>query len=98
MPKAYIISAYNAINDPDKLKAYAEGAGPAVAAFGGKFLARSGNVTTLEGNEKLRAVIIEFESVEKAKECYNSDAYQAAHAKMAGGAVDRDMFVVEAVE
>jgi len=98
MPKAFIISAYNAINDPDKLKAYAEGAGPAVISFGGKFLARSGNITTLEGGEKLRAVIIEFESVKKAKECYDSDAYQAAHAKMAGGAVDRDMFIVEAAE
>ena len=27
MPKAYWIGAYDAIDDPDKLKAYAEGAG-----------------------------------------------------------------------
>ncbi len=97
MPKGYIVSAYNAINDPDKLKAYAEDAGPAVISFGGKFLARSGNITTLEGNEKIRAVIIEFESLEKAKEFYNSDAYQAAHAKLEGS-VERDMFIVEGAE
>ena len=49
MPKAYLVSAYNAINDPDKLKAYAELAGPAVTSFGGKFLARGANLACYEG-------------------------------------------------
>ena len=49
MPKAYLISAYNAINDPDKLKAYAELAGPAVNSFGGNFLALVANLACYEG-------------------------------------------------
>jgi hypothetical protein len=30
MPKAYWVSAYRAVNDPDKLAAYAKLAGPAL--------------------------------------------------------------------
>ena len=94
MPKAYWVGAHMTIKDPEKMKAYAEAAGPAIAAHGGRFLAR---VASLEGFEQTRAVVTEFPSFEAAVECYNSDAYQAAHAKLDGG-VDRDIFVVEGLE
>ena len=42
-------------------------------------------------------MVTEFPSFEAAVECYNSNAYQAAHAKLDGD-VDRDIFVVEALE
>ena len=42
MPKAYWIAAYDAINDPDKLKAYADAARPVLGEFGGRILARGG--------------------------------------------------------
>ena len=41
-----------------------------------------------------RAVILEFESVEAAKNAYNSEDYQAALKKLDGGA-DRFLFVIE---
>ena len=96
MPKAYWIGAYDAIDDPDKLKAYAQDAGPALAEHGGKILARGGRSATFEGMEKLR-VVVEFPSLEAAEACYNSDAYRAAHAKLEDGGV-RDLYVVEGVE
>ena len=40
MPKAYWVSTYRAIHDPDKLAAYAKLAGPSIQANGGRFLAR----------------------------------------------------------
>ena len=40
MPKAYWVSAYRAVKDPEKLAAYAKLAGPALTAGGGRFLAR----------------------------------------------------------
>lgn len=47
--------------------------------FGGRFLARGGAITPLEGDWKPpRFVTIEFPSVEKAQGWYNSSAYQAA--------------------
>ena len=97
MPKAYWIGAYDAIDDPDKLKAYAVGAGPALAEHGGKILARGGRSVTFEGTDKLRVVVVEFPSLEAAEACYNSDSYRAAHAKLEDGGV-RDLYVVEGVK
>ena len=97
MPKAYWIGAYDAIDDPDKLKAYAEGAGPALIEHGGKILARGGRSVSFEGTEKVRVVVVEFPSLEAAEACYNSGAYRAAHAKLEDGGV-RDLYVVEGEE
>ena len=40
MAKAYWVSCYRAISNPDALAAYAKLAGPALAPFGAKTLAR----------------------------------------------------------
>ena len=96
MPKAYWIGAYDAIDDADKLKAYAQDAGPALAEHGGKILARGGRSATFEGMEKLR-VVVEFPNLEAAGACYDSDAYRAAHANLGDGG-RRDLYVVEGVE
>ncbi|WP_321948000.1 DUF1330 domain-containing protein [Paraburkholderia sp. J10-1] len=40
MAKAYWISIYPNINDPDKVAAYGKLAAPAIVAAGGRFLAR----------------------------------------------------------
>ena len=97
MPKAYWIGSHMTINDPERMAAYAEGAGVAIAAHGGKFLARGGEVVSLEGFEQSRVVVTEFPSLKAAVDCYNSEAYKAAHAKLDGG-VDRDICVVEALD
>ena len=97
MPKAYWIGAYDAIDDPDRRKAYAEGAGPALIEHGGKILARGGRSVSFEGTEKVRVVVVEFPSLEAAEACYNSGAYRAAHAKLEDGGV-RDLYVVEGEE
>jgi len=97
MPKAYWISSYDAIHDPDKLKAYAEAASPVLAEHGDRVLARGGASATFEGNEKLRVVVIEFPSMEAAEACYASPGYKAAHALLGDGA-ERDLFAVEGVD
>ena len=73
---------------------YATGAGDAIAAHGGVFLARGGRYVQLEGNERARNVVARFPSLEAAVACYHSPDYQAAlaHAK---GASLRDLMVVE---
>ena len=67
-----------------------------MANGGKKALARSANITQIEGIPPERAVILEFESVEAAKNAYNSEDYQAALKKLDGGA-DRFLFVIEGV-
>ena len=76
---------------------YAALATEAIAAHGGKFIARGGRFVQLEGNERPRNVVARFASVDDAVACYNSDVYQEAlsHAK---GASERDLMVVETTE
>ena len=97
MPKAYWIANHMTIKDADKMAAYAVLAGPAIAAHGGKFLARGGKTVSLEGFQQSRVVVTEFPSIQAAEDCYHSEAYKTALAALDGG-VDRDICVVEALE
>jgi uncharacterized protein (DUF1330 family) len=50
-----------------------------IEKFGGRFLVRGGEMITLEGPEEARRVmILEFPSMEKAKEFYYSNEYSEA--------------------
>ena len=96
MPKAYWISCYRQVSDPDKLTAYAKLAGPAIEGGGGRFLARASAAKAYEDGRLDRTVIIEFESVEQAIAVHESAAYKLALAALDGGAV-RDMRIVPGV-
>jgi uncharacterized protein (DUF1330 family) len=54
MAKAYWVTAYRSISDPEKLAAYARLAGPAIAPFGGRYLARGNAVAAYEAGLKER--------------------------------------------
>ena len=78
MAKGYWI-AHVDVRDPETYKLYVEGAKSAFERFGAKFLARGGPFELMEGNDiGARHVVIEFDSVEQARACYNSAEYQAA--------------------
>jgi uncharacterized protein (DUF1330 family) len=96
MAKGYWIAAYRRISDPEKLAAYAKLAGPAIAAAGGRFLARGGAAKAYEAGIAERTVLIEFDSVEKASAAYESQAYRQALAALGDGA-ERDIRIVEGV-
>jgi uncharacterized protein (DUF1330 family) len=93
MAKAYWISAYRSVSDPDKLAAYAKLAGPAIEAAGGRFLARGVPAKTYEAGLMERTTLIEFDSVEQAIAAHDSAGYQAALAALAGG-VEREIRIV----
>ena len=94
MAKAYWVATYRSIADPDALAAYAKLAGPAIAAGGGRMLARGVPAQVYEAGLQQRTVLIEFDSVEAARAAHDSPAYQEAMAALAGGA-DRDIRIVE---
>jgi uncharacterized protein (DUF1330 family) len=97
MPKAYWISVYREVRDPDKLAAYAKLAGPATAAFGARYLCRGIPAMAYEAGQKERAVVIEFESLAKAMAAHDSADYQEALKALGDGAV-RDLRIIEEVE
>ena len=92
MPALWI--AHVTVTDPESYGEYAKLAGPAIAAHGGKFLARGGRFVQLEGKERPRNVVARFPSVEAAVACYNSPDYQQALSH-ALGASERDLMVLE---
>jgi uncharacterized protein (DUF1330 family) len=79
MPKAYWIARVD-VRDPDRYKDYVAAAKPAFERFGAVFLARGGAYEATEGPARGRNVVIEFESMDAARACYNSSEYQAAKA------------------
>src|SRR3954449_3293947 len=96
MPTAYWVATYRSVSTPDALAAYATLSGPAITAAGGRILVRGVPTQVYELGLEQRTVVIEFDSVEQARAAYDSPAYQAALAELAGGA-ERDIRLVEGV-
>jgi uncharacterized protein (DUF1330 family) len=96
MAKAYWVSTYRAVNNPEALAAYAKLAGPALTAAGGRFLARGMPGQVYEAGLQQRTVLIEFDSVEAARAAHDSPGYKEALDALAGGA-ERDIRIVEGV-
>jgi uncharacterized protein (DUF1330 family) len=96
MPGAYWI-AHVTVTDEEAYGRYAKLAGEAIAAHGGRFLARGGQAIQKEGRAHPRNVVAHFPSLDAANACYESDTYQEAlsHAR---GASERDLVLVEALD
>src|SRR5260370_41398303 len=94
MAKAYWIVFYRSISNPDALAAYAKLAGPAIAAGGGRFLARGNATKAYEAGVAQRVGVIEIDSAEKAMAAHDSEGHQAA-VKVFGEAAERDLPIVE---
>jgi uncharacterized protein (DUF1330 family) len=94
---AYVIACVKDAWDQEALVRYREGNTAAVAAHGGRFVARGGRHEVLEGSyEPIRVVIIEFPDVEAARGWYESDDY-APLRELRRSASETDIFVVEGV-
>ena len=94
--KAYWIAFYREVRRADAVAAYAKLAGPALEAAGGRMLARGMCAEVREAGLLQRTVLIEFDSLERARAAYASPAYQAALAVL-GDAAERDIRFIEGV-
>jgi len=97
MPKAYWVSVYRSITNPEAVTAYAKLAGPALQKAGARFLARGIPSQVYESGIAQRTVLIEFDSVAQAIAAHDSPAYQEALRALGNGA-DRDLRIIEGVE
>ncbi len=93
VPKAYWI-AHVTVTDPEAYLGYQAVAPAAFAQYGAIFLARGGSAQTLEGDSWQRHVVIQFDSLQQARDCYNSPAYTDARARRAG-ACEASITIVE---
>lgn len=70
-----------AVTDPERYEDYKKLAPPAIAAYGGKYLARGGQLDMLEGDwNPSRIVVLEFPTAEQAKAWIDSPEYREARA------------------
>lgn len=97
MAKAYWVVSYRAIHKPDAFARYAAVAPAAVQAHGGRFLVRGMAAKVYEAGIQQRVVVIEFDSLVQALAAHDTPAYQAALKELDGGAVERDLRIVEGV-
>ena len=91
---AYVIVDID-VSDPAVYDMYKKMAPSAVAAYGGKYLARGGQTEVLEGDwQPKRLVILEFASVAQAKAWVDSPEYRPARELRHQAATSR-MVVIE---
>ena len=93
---AYIIARIN-VTDWEQYREYTKATPDAIEQFGGKFIVRGGEVTTLEGPEEThRVVLLEFPTFDQAQAFYASPAYQNAK-KLREGAATGQFLLVDGV-
>lgn len=97
MPKAYWITTYRAVSNPDAMAAYAKLALPALTAAGGRVIVRGMPAQVYDLGVQQRVVVFEFASAEQAIAAHDSPAYQEA-LRVLGNAVERDLRIVPGVE
>jgi len=82
------------VTDRDKFKAYANAVQDTVTTYGGKYNCKWGYPETLEGEwQAHRIVMIEFPSLEQAKQWWDSDEYRPLKALRREGSSARIILV-----
>ena len=93
---AYVIVDVK-ITDPKSYEAYKQLTPSSLASFGGRFVVRGGANQVLEGSwQPNRLVVLEFDSVERARDWWASEEYKDAKALRQRSALT-NMVVVEGV-
>ena len=95
MPKGYWIVHVD-VTDADNYPKYLAQDALAFEKYDAKFHVRGGKCEGPEGPVRSRHVVIEFESYERAMECYNSPEYQAA-VKLRQAYSDSEIVIAEGV-
>ena len=93
---AYVLVEVEVV-DAERYEDYKRMVQPTLDAYGGRFLVRGGRAETLEGDwAPRRVVVLEFPSVERAKEWWGSGEYAGAKA-LRQATARTQMIVVEGV-
>jgi uncharacterized protein (DUF1330 family) len=91
---AYVIVETD-VHDPAEYERYKAASPGAVAAGGGRFIVRGGELAVLEGDWRpKRLVVLEFDDLEAAKRWYDSPEYREAK-RLREGAATLHMVAVE---
>ena len=93
MAKGYWVANVD-ITDPEGYKAYVAANAEAFRKYGARFLVRGGKAQCVEGKLRSRVVVIEFPSLERAKEFFGSKEYSKVK-KLRQGAATGQFLAIE---
>ncbi len=85
------------VTNPERYPEYQAANADAFQKYGARFIVRGGQFKAVEGEARERHVVIEFDSYQKALDCYLSPEYQAA-ANLRKGFSEADIIIVEGVD
>jgi uncharacterized protein (DUF1330 family) len=97
MAKGYWIGHVD-VYDNDAYMKYVEANAAAFGKYGARFLVRGGDFDCVEGKTRARNVVIEFPSIEAARECYSSPEYKNAITFRSGPVAKADLVIIEGYE
>ena len=89
----YVVAEVD-VTDPATFQKYAEKAPGTIAQYGGHYVVRGGKNTSIEGDAPKRFVVIQFDSMEKAKAWEDSPEYDAIKPIRHSSAKSR-VFIIE---
>jgi uncharacterized protein (DUF1330 family) len=91
---AYLISDLT-VRNPEAFQTYRTRAAAAIEKYGGRYLARGGEIQALEGAwNPQNVVVVEFAGLEQARAWYTSPEYASA-LEVRDIALERDMILVD---
>jgi uncharacterized protein (DUF1330 family) len=94
---AYVIVETD-VTDPEQYERYKASSPGTVAAAGGRFVVRGGELAVLEGDWRpSRLVVLEFEDLDAARRWYESERYQAVK-RLREGAARLRMVAVQGID
>ena len=94
---AYVIYQGEVI-DPERYEVYKAQAAPNIAAAGGRYLARGGDVEALEGDPPSgRTVLLEFPTMQAAIDWYRGEEYTSIR-KLRAGVARANIYVVDGLD
>ena len=93
---AYVIAETD-VHDAEQYERYKAAAPETIAAYGGSYVARGGELAVLEGDwHPKRVVILQFEDLAAAKRWYESPEYAEVR-KLREGAANMNLVAVEGI-
>lgn len=95
MPNGYWIARI-AVTNAERYSAFVNALPAVIERFGGRFLVAGGRLDPVEGEARLRNVVIAFDNYETARACWHSAEY-AEVARLREGAAAVDVVIVEGV-
>jgi len=94
---AYVVVETD-LTDPERYEQYKAAGSLSVAAAGGRYLVRGGELAVFEGDwQPSRLVVLEFDDLAAAKRWYESEAYQEAK-KLREGAARLRVVAVQGID